>query len=94
MLILETTVFKKTVKKLHKNQKIELDGAIRTVANNPTIGDAKVDNLSDIRVYKFSLVNQLTLLAYKYNIDSHSIILLALGTHENFYRDLKIQLSR
>ena len=39
------------------------------------------------RVYKFDCVNQQYLLAYEY--DPKTRILLALGVHENFYRDLK-----
>lgn len=35
------------------------------------------------------MCNQLTLLAYEFNIDTPAITLLAIGTHENFYRDLK-----
>jgi len=39
--------------------------------------------------YKFKMNKQLTLLAYQYDIQTPSITLLALGSHENFYRDLK-----
>jgi len=40
-----------------------------------------------IRVYKFKMQNQLTLLAYL--LSQEQITLLALGSHENFYQDLK-----
>jgi mRNA-degrading endonuclease YafQ of YafQ-DinJ toxin-antitoxin module len=39
------------------------------------------------------MIDRLTLLAYKYDKQDSSIILLALGSHENFYRDLKTQIN-
>lgn len=89
MNILQTNIFKKAVKKLFKNQKKELDQAIIKIINNPFIGEAKKGDLANIRVFKFKMLNQLTLLAYEYNDDKFTLILLALGSHENFYRDLK-----
>jgi mRNA-degrading endonuclease YafQ of YafQ-DinJ toxin-antitoxin module len=35
------------------------------------------------------MVNQLALLAYTYEDNRLILTLLALGSHENFYRDLK-----
>jgi hypothetical protein len=35
------------------------------------------------------MTKQLTLLAYSYEDDSATLTLLALGAHENFYRDVK-----
>ena len=81
--------FKKQVKNLHKNQKQILDEAIKEVMANPTIGQMKKGDLADIRVYKFKILNQLYLLAYKISNDNLELVLVALGVHENFYRDLK-----
>ena len=89
MNIVQTSTFSKTVKKLHKNQKIDLDKAIRGIVENPSIGDEKVGDLSGVSVYKFKMVKQLTLLAYKYEDQTITLTLLALGPHENFYRNLK-----
>ena len=49
----------------------------------------KAGDLSGVSVYKFKMVKQLTLLAYKYEDQAITLTLLALGAHENFYRDLK-----
>lgn len=87
--IVQTSTFGKAVRKLHKNQKKDLDEAVRAIVRNPGIGNAKVGDLSGISVYKFKMVKQLTLLAYKYEDQTITLTLLALGTHENFYRDLK-----
>jgi len=87
--ILQTPTFKKQVKKLHKNQKRDLDDAIKTIVKNPLIGQEKKGDLNDVQVYKFKMVKQLTLLAYEFYQDELQLIMLALGTHENFYRNLK-----
>lgn len=89
MQIVQTKAFSKTVKKLHANQKKDLDGAVREILENPGIGQQKIGDLSGIFVHKFSMVNQLTLLAYTRT--DETITLLALGSHQNFYRDLKNQ---
>ena len=89
MNVLQTTTFKNQIKKLHKNQKLDLDHAIQDILKNPFIGDAKKGDLSDVRVYKFKMSKQLTLLAYEIAQQELKIILLAIGSHENFYRDLK-----
>ena len=89
MKIVQTPLFKKTVKKLHPNQKKDLDNALKTLMNNPSLGLQKVGDLAGVFVYKFKMIKQLILLAYTYNDKSATLTLLALGSHENFYRDLK-----
>ncbi|MBA2306543.1 type II toxin-antitoxin system RelE/ParE family toxin [Candidatus Dependentiae bacterium] len=89
MNIVQTTEFKKQVKKLHRNQKHQLDEAIKAISKDPLMGIPKKGDLSGVRVYKFTMIDQLTLLAYQFNTTQIQLILLALGTHENFYRDLK-----
>lgn len=89
MKINQTSSFSKAVKKLHNNQKGDLDHAVRVIMDAPNIGDSKTGDLAGIRVYKFKIVKQLTLLAYHYADQTITLTLLALGTHENFYRDLK-----
>ena len=88
MQILQTNLFRKAVKKLHKNQKRSLDRALQKIISDPALGESKTGDFSGVRVYKFKMLNQLTLLAYIYD-NNNRIILLVFGTHENFYRDLK-----
>ena len=57
------------------------------ISDTPSLGEAKVGDLSGVYFYKFKLNQQLTLLAYHF--DDHEICLLNIGGHENFYRDLK-----
>ncbi|MBC8526973.1 MAG: type II toxin-antitoxin system RelE/ParE family toxin [Candidatus Cloacimonetes bacterium] len=85
--VLQTSLFVRQKKKLRKNQLVELDKAVEEIVKNPNIGEQKKGDLKNIWVYKFRAGNNLYLLAYKW--DKGLRILIALGTHENFYRDLK-----
>jgi len=89
MKISQTSTFVRQVKKLHKNQKSDLDKALKKIIEDPYIGDMKKGDLGGTQVYKFKMVNQLTLLAYKFYNDEVLLMLIAVGPHENFYRDLK-----
>lgn len=89
MKVLQTPTFRRQVNKLHQNQKLDLDQAIREIVSNPGIGEMKSGDLTGIQVYKFRMVNQLTLLAYEVFEKELKLVLLTLGVHENFYRDLK-----
>ena len=89
MQVLQSRQFAKAVKKLHANQKADLDKAIQLLIQDPLIGDRKAGDLGGIRIYKFKITNQLNLLAYSYEEEVLTLTLLALGSHENFYRDLK-----
>jgi mRNA-degrading endonuclease YafQ of YafQ-DinJ toxin-antitoxin module len=89
MQIVQFPAFEKTIKKLHANAKEDLDNAVKELIKNPLAGDMKKGDLNGVRVFKFKMVRQLTLLAYMYNESDESLALLALGSHENFYRDLK-----
>jgi ParE-like toxin of type II bacterial toxin-antitoxin system len=88
--VVETPHFRKSAKRLHRNQTHDLDHAVRTVAESPAIGEQKTGDLAWLRVHKFRMVNQITLLAYEVS-GPDTIILHDVGSHENFYRDLKKQ---
>ena len=87
--ILQTPTFKRAVKRLRKQQKQELDEAVRAISTDPAIGEDKVGDLAGVRVHKFKMNRQLSLLAYEFLEADDAIKLLALGSHENFYRNLK-----
>ena len=82
--------YKTKCKKLHLNEKKDLSNAIKIVKNNPYLGELKKGNLKGVRVYKFSMVNILNLLAYRYKENKKKKVLkfIMFGSHENFYRDL------
>lgn len=83
----QTNAFLRAYKRLHKNQKDIVDRAVMDIVRAPTIGEAKKGDLSGVYVHKFDCMNQLFLLAYEY--DPITRVLLLVGTHENFYRNLK-----
>ena len=87
--VLQTPTFKKAVKKLNPNQKKDLDSAIKELMADPTIGEPKKGDLAFLRVHKFKMNKQLTLLGYSFDDGALVLELLALGSHENFYRDIK-----
>lgn len=57
--------------------------------DDPFLGEQKKGDLSFMRVHKFKMAKQLTLLGYSHEEGTVVLELLALGTHENFYRDAK-----
>lgn len=87
--VLQSPTFKKTVKKLKANQKKDLDAAVKDLMADPTLGEQKKGDLSFLRVHKFKMNKQLTLLGYSFDDGALVLELMALGSHENFYRDIK-----
>ncbi len=89
MRVIQANEFARVVKKLPRQHKLELDEAVKAVMADPLLGEAKVADLAGVRVYKFKLNKQLALLGYEYDGETVTLYLLKLGSHENFYRDLK-----
>lgn len=90
--ILVTPTFVKTAKKLHAKDKGVVDNAVKEIAANPAIGEEKNGDLAGVFVHKFKLNKQEVLLAYRLQPDKfkpEALVLLSLGSHENFYLDLK-----
>ena len=85
--VLQSAIFARAYKRLYKNQKVDVDPAIEVIVKSPEVGELKRGDLAGVYVYKFKSQNQLMLLAYEY--DPLTRMLLLLGSHENFYRDLK-----
>jgi len=87
IFINQMPAFKKAYKKLHKTHKVIVNDAIKTIIYDPEVGVQKKGELAGVYVYKFKINKQETLLAYEW--DPGERVLVALGVHENFYRDLK-----
>ena len=85
--VTQASAFARTYKKLHLKKKKDVDTAVEVIVSNPLVGDAKRGDLSGVYVYKFKSQTQLLLLAYEFDPQTRHLLLL--GTHENFYRDLK-----
>ncbi len=91
MKIIQSPLFARKVKKFHKDQKIVLDNQIRKILMNPNIGEEKKGDLKGIFVYKFKMKRMQYLLSYR--IQKDVLELITIGSHENYYRDLKTYLK-
>ena len=91
MKIYQSRLFEKKVKKMSKGEKDALDREVRNIAENPNIGEEKKGDLRGVFVHKFKLKANLYLLSYrKIGVD---LELVMIGSHENYYRDLKSYLK-
>ncbi|MHB8808689.1 MAG: type II toxin-antitoxin system RelE/ParE family toxin [Desulfobulbaceae bacterium] len=91
--VYQSRTFGKKVKKFNAKEKLELDREIRKIIQNPAIGTEKKGDLRGVLVHKFTLRNQLYLLAYRL-MPEDSLELIMTGPHENYYRDLKMYLKK
>lgn len=87
--VVQTRRFGRQYKKLHDNVAEDVDQAVQSVADNPKIGERKKGDLAVLRVHKFHSQGQLYLLGYTVDDAIRLVYLEAVGSHENFYRDLK-----
>ena len=87
------------VKKARKPLQLAVQDAVDAVCANPDIGEAKVGDLAGIWVYKFKFQRQEYLVAYRpptveqrrqgVDIEFLTIDFYQVGSHENFYDELK-----
>ncbi len=91
MNIFQSRSFEKKVKKMSKAEKDALDREVRNIAENPNIGEEKKGDLKGVFVHKFKLKTNLYLLAYRKA--GTNLELVMIGSHENYYRDLKSYLK-
>jgi mRNA-degrading endonuclease YafQ of YafQ-DinJ toxin-antitoxin module len=89
MKVVQSGHFARAIKRLHPQEKVVLDNAVKALIENPEAGDLKIGDLSGVCVYKFKVNLNRMLLAYLYHKEFDTLTLLAYGSHENFYRDLK-----
>ena len=76
MLVIESRRFRQAVKRLRANQKQELDEAIRAIIKDVSIGKEKTGDLAGVRVHKFHMLNQLTLIAYVFDAQDDTLSLI------------------
>jgi len=89
MIVKQTSIFKRRVKKMHAAEKAALDGVVKKIIVDPALGDMKAGDLLGVQVYKYKFKTQLYLLAYCYVADELLLTFIEHGSHEDFYRDLK-----
>ncbi|MEW6519692.1 MAG: type II toxin-antitoxin system RelE/ParE family toxin [Thermodesulfobacteriota bacterium] len=91
MKVFQSSSFGEKVKKFKKKEKSALDNTIREIVQNPSIGSEKKGDLRGIFVYKFKIIKTEFLLSYR--VVGDDIALITIGSHENYYRDLKSYLK-
>ena len=85
MKVIQSGIFARTIKKLHKNEKKAVDEAVKTIMESPDIGDLKVGDLSGVSVFKFKVSDKQFLLGYRY--DDELLVLTLLALTRIFHRN-------
>jgi hypothetical protein len=83
--------FRKFVKRQNKAFQLAIEDAVYEALKTPQAGKQKKGDLAGLRVHKFNFHGQEYLMAYK--IRGHDVVFYMIGTHENFYRELKSYLK-
>lgn len=87
--VFQTRRFLRQYKKLNDKTAKDVDNAVIKVAKKPDIGEKKKGDLSALWVFKFRSSNQLYLLGYSMDDGLRLVYLESIGSHENFYQDIK-----
>jgi mRNA interferase RelE/StbE len=85
--VYQSPLFERQKKYLSKKEIEHLENKAKLIQGKPEIGEAKRGDLAGVYVHRFKVGRKLFLVAYELN--EPEILLLALGPHENFSRDLK-----
>jgi len=91
MKILQSRSFERKVKKFSKQEKKMLDSQVLKIAKKPSVGEEKKGDLRGVFVHKFKIKSTQYLLSYRFVGDNLELIMI--GSHENYYRDLKSYLK-
>ncbi len=92
MKIFQSSSFARKAKKFSKQQKADLDTAIKAIIENPAVGVEKKGDLKGILIHKFKVKGSLFLLSYRFINEDLELIML--NSRENYYRDLKTYLKK
>jgi len=92
MKIYQSGSFERKVKRFNKNEKSSLDNEIKQIVQDPSVGIEKKGDLKGVFVHKFKIKTALYLLSYRLVHDG--IELITIGSHENYYRNLKSYLRK
>jgi len=79
--------FKKFLKKQNRGLQLAIEDEATMIIETPEVGESKRGDLAGFRVHKFKFHGQEYLIAYIAR--DRQIVFYSIGTHENFYRELK-----
>lgn len=91
--------FAQFVKKASKPFQLAIEDRILEICKDPNIGEQKAGDLREIWVYKFRFSKQEYLIAYRLGQSKEGISFVwisfyQIGSHENFYSQLKKYLQQ
>ena len=86
--------FAQFVKKVSKPFQLAIEIRVTEVCNNPKLGQQKLGDLQGVFVYKFRFNAQEYLMAYQFEYEMNTLKIIwidfyQIGSHENFYTQLK-----
>lgn len=87
--VFETRRFTKSLERLNDVLLQRVEDEIDNIISSPRLGTRKKGDLAHVWVHKFHFQSQEWLLAYSFNEGKLTLHLLQIGSHENFYDDLK-----
>ena len=79
--------FRRFVKKQLPPLQLAIQDEVDRIIVDPMIGEEKKADLTGVHVHKFKFRGQEYLIAYE--AGDEGLFFVMIGTHENFYRDLK-----
>ena len=92
MKIYQSRTFENKIKKFSKREKEILDEEVKRIQENPLVGEEKKGDLRSVYIHKFKIKTIQCLLSYR--IVNDGLELIMIGSHENYYRNLKSYLKR
>jgi hypothetical protein len=79
--------FRKFVKKQTRAFQLSIEDEVQKIMSVPDLREAKIGDLVGFRVHKFSFGRKKFLIAYR--LQREEMFFFTIGSHENFYRELK-----
>ena len=82
-----TPVFRRFVKKQTPPLQLAVQDEVDGIIADPNKGEDKKGDIAGYKIHKFRFHRQEYLIAYE--VAEQILLFVMIGTHENFYRDLK-----
>lgn len=89
IVVEQSNRFRKSLERLPEDILEKVEDEIDNIKKNPKIGQQKKGDLSYLRVHKFKVLAFEYLLGYSWQESKLQLYLLQLGSHENFYDEMK-----
>ena len=86
--------FAQFVKKSKRSLQLTIEDEVEKICKKPELGKQKIGDLKDVFVHKFHFNQQEYLMAYQFSYETNQLDIVwidfyQVGSHENFYTQLK-----